>query len=228
MKRIRTSTFIAATLAAMVLLLSGCGGGGSSPQVANLGSGTTTTGTTGAGSSSSGAEGLPPPRANGRGQLTLAGGGAHMMQFAACMRSHGVPNFPDPNAQGVISMNSSSGLDPGSPQFQQAQRSCAKDLPNGGTPSPAQQAQMRQQALAFSACMRSHGLSKFPDPQFSTGGHVTMSIGADSGIDPRSPQFQAAQTACQGLLPGRTASGSPGAVGVKSGEASTGSIGGGK
>jgi hypothetical protein len=140
-----------------------------------------------------------------------------MMQFAACMRSHGVPNFPDPNAQGVISGNSSSGLDPSSPQFQQAQQACAKDLPNGGTPSPAQQAQMRHQALAFSACMRAHGVPKFPDPQFGSGGRVTMRIDASSGIDPRSPQFQAAQKACQSLLPGKAGATSRGAAGQAGG-----------
>jgi hypothetical protein len=130
-----------------------------------------------------------------------------MTQLAACMRSHGVPNFPDPNARGVIS---SSNLDPSSPQFQQAMQACQKDLPHGGAPSPAEQAQMRQQALAFSACMRKHGVPNFPDPQFSSGGSVTMKIGSSSGIDPQSPQFQAAQKACQSLLPGKAGAAPPG------------------
>ncbi len=199
---------LAGALAGLALLVSGCGGG-SSPQVANLGSDTTTTGSATGGSPASGAGARPPgssgpSRSTGGGQFTLAGGsGSHMRQFAACMRSHGVPNFPDPNAQGVISVNSSSGLDPGSPQFQQAQQACAKELPNGGTPSPAQQAQMRQQALAYSACMRSHGLPNFPDPQFGSGGRVRMRIDPSSGIDPRSSQFQAAQKACEDKLPGK-------------------------
>ena len=132
-----------------------------------------------------------------------------MTQLAACMRSHGEPNFPDPNAQGVIS---SSSIDPSSPQFQQAMQACRKDLPNGGTPSPAQQAQMRQQALAFSACMRKHGLPNFPDPQFLSGGRVALKISAGSGIDPQSAQFQAAQKACQSLLPGKAGAAPPGAV----------------
>jgi hypothetical protein len=152
----------------------------------------------------------------------VGGGGAHMMQFAACMRSHGVTNFPDPNAQGVISINSSSGLDPSSPQFQQAQQACAKDLPNGGTPSPAQQAQMRQQALAFSACMRSHGLPNFPDPQFGNGGRVTLRINVRSGIDPRSSQFQEAQKACQSKLPGKASQSGQVKAGVAVGNGSTG------
>jgi hypothetical protein len=122
-----------------------------------------------------------------------------MTAFAACMRSHGEPGFPDPNGQGVISISSGAGLDPGSPQFEHARRACQKLLPGGAPPSPAQQAQAR--ALAFSACMRSHGVPKFPDPQFF-GNRVSISIGPSSGIDPRSPQFQAAQKACFSEFPG--------------------------
>jgi hypothetical protein len=210
--RIGTAALSAAVVAALALIVSGCGGGGSSPQVANLGSNaTTTTGSANGGASSSSAAGgsssSPSSQAgpSSGGQFRLVGGGAHLMQFSACMRSHGMPNFPDPNAQGVITGN---GFDPGSPQFQKAQQSCSKYLPNGGTPSPAQQALMRHQALAFSACMRSHGLPNFPDPDFGPGGRVTLRISASSGFGPRSPQFQSAQMACQGKLPGIVKAGS--------------------
>src|SRR5262249_41499620 len=72
---------------------------------------------------------------------------------------------------------------------------------------------MRRQALAFSACMRSHGLPNFPDPDFGPGGRVTLRISARSGFGPRSPQFQSAQKACQDKLPGIVKAGSapPGA-----------------
>lgn len=61
-------------------------------------------------------------------------------------------------------------------------------------------------ALKFSQCMRSHGVTNFPDPQI-TGNRATIQIsgraGANGagGLDPQSPQFQAAQSACQSLLP---------------------------
>jgi hypothetical protein len=63
------------------------------------------------------------------------------------------------------------------------------------------QAKAKQQALAFSACMRKHGLPDFPDPTFSGGG-VQMGIQSKPGSDlnPNSPTFQAAQQACQGHL----------------------------
>jgi hypothetical protein len=57
------------------------------------------------------------------------------------------------------------------------------------------------QALAFSKCMRAHGVTNFPDPSTSGGG-VHVSISAGSGIDPQAPAFQAAQKSCQHLMPG--------------------------
>jgi hypothetical protein len=138
----------------------------------------------------------------------MAGGNVQQMaKLAACMRKNGEPNFPDPNAQGQISISGSSGLDPRSAQFQKAMQTCRKDLPNGGVPTPAQQQQMRSQALAFSACMRKNGVPSFPDPQFGSGGKVEVRVGASAGVDKASPQFQHAMTACQNDLPGRLASG---------------------
>jgi hypothetical protein len=55
--------------------------------------------------------------------------------------------------------------------------------------------------LAFSQCMRSHGVSNFPDPSGGGGIHLP------SGINPFSPSFEAAQAKCSKLMPG----GGPGA-----------------
>jgi hypothetical protein len=46
--------------------------------------------------------------------------------------------------------------------------------------------------------MRAHGVTNFPDP--SSGGGIHLQSG--SGINPFSPAFEAAQTACRKLLPG--------------------------
>ena len=56
--------------------------------------------------------------------------------------------------------------------------------------------------------MRSHGVTNFPDPTHtarsrSRGG--TGANGTSSGLDPNNPTFQAAQTACQHLMPAPTA-----------------------
>jgi hypothetical protein len=49
------------------------------------------------------------------------------LKFAQCMRSHGVPNFPDPQVSGghvTMQLSPSSGIDPNSPAFQSAQQAC--------------------------------------------------------------------------------------------------------
>jgi hypothetical protein len=52
------------------------------------------------------------------------------LAFAGCMRSHGVPHFPDPNSQGLFT----SKLDASTPQVQAANRACQKTLPAGTDP----------------------------------------------------------------------------------------------
>jgi hypothetical protein len=49
--------------------------------------------------------------------------------------------------------------------------------------------------LAFSQCMRKHGITNFPDPIFSNNG-VRLQLAQSSGINPSSPAFQSAQKAC--------------------------------
>jgi hypothetical protein len=50
-----------------------------------------------------------------------------MLKFSQCMRSHGVPNFPDPTFHGAavgIELTPGSGVDPNSPAFKSAQKAC--------------------------------------------------------------------------------------------------------
>jgi hypothetical protein len=68
----------------------------------------------------------------------------------------------------------------------------------GGTSKPNAATSGHSQAVAFSQCMRSHGVGNFPDP--SAGGGIRIASG--SGVNPASPAFQAAQSSCQKLLPG--------------------------
>jgi hypothetical protein len=57
--------------------------------------------------------------------------------------------------------------------------------------------------LAYSRCMRSHGLKNFPDPD-SNGG-ITINGKPGDGLDPNSPTMKAAQQACKSLRPEPTA-----------------------
>lgn len=65
----------------------------------------------------------------------------------------------------------------------------------GGSSKPKAQAHANV-FIAFSKCMRAHGVTNFPDPN----GHGINIAG--TGIDPRSPAFQAAHKVCFKLLPG--------------------------
>jgi len=190
-----TSTVSAGALA---FLAAGCGGGGGSPGVASVASSTTTSTTQGGSGSGGGA--INSPR-GGQGHFSVAmnaGSAALGAKFSACMRKHGVTNFPDPNSQGVIQFGSGNGIDPSSPTFLSARGACQKLLPNGGQPTPQQQAKMQQQLLAFSKCMRAHGIKDFPDP--SNGG-LKLRAGAGSDLNPDNSQFQSAQQACRANLP---------------------------
>lgn len=191
-----TRALVFAGAASVLMVAAGCGGGGASPSVASLGRTTTT----------SSSESAAPPAGSAQ-----SSGGANLVvklqngeKFSQCMRSHGVPNFPDPSSNGALSIGPSSGIDPSSPKFQHAQQTCQRLLPNGGQPSPQQIEKMQKAALAFSACMRKHGLTDFPDPTFSGGGvQLRLRAGSGSDLNPSSPLFQAAQKACQGILPGK-------------------------
>jgi hypothetical protein len=192
----------AVSAGAFALLAAGCGGG-ASPGVASVASsttaGTTTTSTTQRRSGSGG--GVPNLPRGGQGHFSIAmnaGSAALGAKFSACMRKHGVTNFPDPNSQGVIQFGSDTGIDPNSPTFLSARSTCQKLLPNGGQPTPQQQAAAQQHLLAFSKCMRAHGIKDFPDP--SNGG-LKLRAGAGSDLNPDNSQFQSAQRACQSNLP---------------------------
>jgi hypothetical protein len=107
-----------------------------------------------------------------------------------------VATYPDPDDQGVITITISASLDPSSPLFQKALADCQKLIPAGKALRPARQQQMKNRALAFAACMRSHGVPNYPDPTFGRGGTVNQSL-TRSEADPNSSIFQAAKTACQ-------------------------------
>jgi hypothetical protein len=83
------------------------------------------------------------------------------LAFTQCMRSHGVPNLPDPSGQGGFQIPAS--VNPASPAFQAAQATCKKLMPGGGPPAHASE-QQKQHLVATAQCMRTHGVPDFPDP----------------------------------------------------------------
>ena len=128
------------------------------------------------------------------------------LKLADCMRSHGVPNFPDPGSSGNISIGPNSGVNPKSPAFQSAQQACKRYLPNKGAP-PTMSESQRKAAFTFAQCMRRNGEPDFPDPTLTTPAGVTrvlvlrgMVFAIGSGIDPKTPAFRQAASKC-GVTP---------------------------
>ena len=114
------------------------------------------------------------------------------LAFASCMRSHGVPNYPDPTGSGLVK-ESLQQLGVSSSRFQAASSDCNHLLPNGGSgPSPARVQQVTAEALQFSRCVRTHGVPSFPDP----GSDGRIPDPATVGINQGSPKFEAANRAC--------------------------------
>jgi hypothetical protein len=69
--------------------------------------------------------------------------------YSACMRSHGVPNYPDPGNNGQLPKNSPQQLGVSSSLYQAAQRACQSLLPTTGSMSFEQQF---RQCLASGDC----------------------------------------------------------------------------
>jgi len=166
----RRGRVMAAGLVVLGLSVAGCSSGSSGPGVASAGSSSSA-----AGQESSHVSGKPS---------TLA--------YAQCMQSHGIKNFPEPNSSGGLVVTPGESLpDFNSPQFRAAAKACVSLRPAGVT--PAQQAQQLDEDIAYAKCMRSHGVTNFPDPDPSTGDSFDL-----QGIDVNSSQVQAADKACGG------------------------------
>ena len=164
-------------VAVFSLLAAGCGSGGSPGGVASLGA--TTTAATGGSSAR----------------------GAGLVEYASCLRSHGVSSFPDPASLGSSTaikaakrrMAQIAESTTSSPTVQAAQRACGKYAPPTLAPAHVGPQEM-QKLLAVSHCMRAHGIHNFPDPNPTTGELTTP-----AGIDRNSSQVLAALRACRSL-----------------------------
>jgi hypothetical protein len=173
----RLSRLWVAGAVALGVTVAGCSGGSMTPTAA--GSQSTTTAAPAGGSRSSGATAL-----------------AEAVAYSQCIRSHGVPSFPDPvqTPSGGYGYRTV-GIDPNSAAFQGALQAC-KGLPSPWNSTGQQLSAAQQQAwLNWAQCIRAQGLPDFPDPTFS-GSEVH-----DSGVASSSPQMQQAVNACKSRRP---------------------------
>jgi hypothetical protein len=156
------------------------------------------------------------------------------LPFAQCMRSHGVPNYPDPLSNGNFGEISNSIQH--SPQYDGAKQTCTRLHPWNMVLSSQQQTQEMTELLKYSRCMRAHGVPNFSDPTEHNGGisfggqtnegsagsgqgspgsgqgsagsgkpgggsgSPAAGQGGGSGAPSESPQYQAANQACQSYL----------------------------
>lgn len=120
------------------------------------------------------------------------------LAYAQCIRAHGIPDFPDPNSKGQFLVpNGSSGSlsNVSSAVAGAATKACQKLVPPSMPGPSGSQGSSTSNEVKFSQCMRSHGVPNFPDP--NPNGGITL----PPGMNPQSPQFQAAQKDCQSLMP---------------------------
>jgi hypothetical protein len=159
----RPAGMLAALLVPIALLVAACTGSSAGPRVASGGS-----------ASSS-------PSAGGSSTSASA------VAYSACMRNHGVRNFPDPQRSGQVPKGSAQEFGVSTSQYQAAERACEHLIPNtGDTAEQQQELQCAQtgkcpQAVVqqwmsslrdLARCLRTHGEPNWPDPIItSLGGH---------------------------------------------------------
>ena len=113
-----------------------------------------------------------------------------LVAFAGCMRSHGVASFPDPDSTGNIpKVQVVAARKADRAAFDAASTACGHLMPGGSLGSRRTQQQIQTQradALSFARCMRSHGVSRFPDP--NSQGQLSVAMVQAQGIDVHSTQ----------------------------------------
>ena len=135
---------------------------------------------------------------------TASASATTFLPFSKCMRSHGVPSFPDPTGNGGINI-AGTGVNPASPAVEAARAICKKLLPGGGPPTHASE-QQKEQLVATAQCMRKHGVPNFPDPSTKPPGNIRDYSLADGigdvyllvprTINVNSPAFEQAAKTC--------------------------------
>jgi hypothetical protein len=189
LRRARVVVLITAT-AGVALLAAACS---SSPS--STGSG----GAPNAGGAASSASAV----STGSGSSTGSGGNAQgLLAYASCMRSHGITNFPDPASSGGIPKETPQQLGVSNSQLEAAQNDCLHLVPGKSLSGQASQTISTQQQsdyLKLAACMRSHGITNFPEPAFSNG-QVEFPM-LQHLVDIQSTQFTQAFHSCQKLIP---------------------------
>jgi hypothetical protein len=129
------------------------------------------------------------------------------VDFAQCMRSNGVPSYRDPSSnKGPLSATQ---IDPNSPTFLSAAKTCQQYAPSGHAGPPAPTVAQLRAAVGFTQCIRVHGFPRFPDPlatapdqpNFSLGTGENFPLNSTTNFQTPSPAFRRAAKTCGVRLP---------------------------
>jgi hypothetical protein len=167
---------VLAVTVGLLLLTAACGRGTSSSSTSST-----------SGTSSSGTSGVSAAYVSDK------------LGLARCLRAHGVPNYPDPNASGQEP--------PGAkqltftPHAQAAVAACSYWGHRMSNDVAVQNQVVTGQYVRFARCMRAHGLPDFPDPGYAEGRVEFVLSASQDGFDPHSPQVLAKAHRCESVLP---------------------------
>ena len=148
------------------------------------------------------------PSSAGSGGSSNAGRSANSqigIDYARCMRAHGVPKYPDPDSSNELASGlpkvSQQQLEVSSSQYQAARNDCAHLLPNGGQMTQSQSQQDLNAMLRYARCMRSRGVPNWPDPTYDSAAGWGFNLLHVHGFDPNSTQTENKMNECNRTLP---------------------------
>jgi hypothetical protein len=127
----------------------------------------------------------------GSGGASPAGGSwdAQLIAFSRCMRSHGVPKFPDPT-RGMVPRVTWGEVGVSAAQMTASARACQHLLPSGPHEGPPQTQNLVRHGLDVARCMRAHGIPFRDPPEPGSAADLgTAGPGAVSDSVANSPQF---------------------------------------
>ncbi len=158
----RRRLLVPTAAAALAALAAGCGSS-NAPRVANVFTATT---------------------------ATTVSAGAGPVAFAACMRAHGIPSWPDPMPDGGFDKTKIRALGVTGSRIRAIQdRNCGRLI----VPTPPPQLSVQQQRTqltderSFARCMRRRGVPGFPDPDAH--GQLSVEMVQAQGIDVHATSF---------------------------------------
>lgn len=182
-QRVPTAGVVAGLLVAVALLATACSHSSSGPAVASV-------------RAASGSGGSPSAAGSSSSASAVA--------YSACMRAHGVPNFPDPTSNGQVPKADVQRLGVSNSQLGAAQHACQYAYPTSsleqcsetGVCSPADRQELLNRMREFAQCMRSQGVPDFPDPATGADGDPFFNLLHLHSVNPRSPAFDRKSQRC--------------------------------